>query len=171
MHIKTPLLIAMLVSLACSPDFPPLPENLSPESAAWLAKRENGDAPTPTRLAIDTTAAKQLVAAWQGHDPGLGCLHGHQERVGVVVIDSVRLAPVCGAPAIGMVGFLYGEHEEQQVLRRMADVLRVRGEFALVGQVVGLTRVRWPGGGWGTAPLVWGAVRDAPSPLTTDAGV
>lgn len=113
----------------------------------------------PPRIAIDTTAIKQLVAQWQwGDTTKIACLHGHTEP-GVIVIDSAVVAEACAAPAIGAVGFLHGDYEQDEVLAAMGRVLGARPEFLIAGEVYGLTRVPWPGGGFRTGPTIWAAYR------------
>lgn len=58
------------------------------------------------------------------------------------------------------------EGEEQRVLERAAADLRTRPEFLVLGAVVGVDRVPWPGGGWGTVPRAWAAIRDATEEVT-----
>jgi hypothetical protein len=115
--------------------------------------------PDAPRIAIDTVAIKQLVAHWQSGDQSkLACLHGHTET-DVIVIDSAVVGDKCGAPAIGAFGFIHGDWEQDQVLGAMRRVLDARPDFLIAGEVYGLTRIPWPGGGWGTGPTVWAAYR------------
>lgn len=116
----------------------------------------------PPRVAIDTVAAKQLVAAWQARVTRPACLLGYTTGVQgdpVIVIDSVSFAGSCPASAVGVMGFLYEAADETTVLEAMASALQHRVGHVLAGMVVGLERVPWPAGGWGLAPHVWAAVR------------
>lgn len=122
----------------------------------------------PPRVAIALPASETLAQAWIAGETRLACLYGHvgtYQGVPAVWVDSVEIAPACGSPAIGMLGFLHDNAAEQSdVLRAMAAVLMVRTEFLIVGEVHAVTRTVYDGA-WYTVPLAWWAIRE-PEPST-----
>jgi hypothetical protein len=71
----------------------------------------------------------------------------------------VEIAPACGAPAIGLLGFMSpGHYDEDDVLAKMQMVLRQRKDMLIAGEVYGITRQQ-NSGIWGTFPRVRGAWR------------
>lgn len=119
----------------------------------------------PPRVALSTEAAEVIAAAFVTKSTGLACLYGHWETyqdAPVAVIDSAVIAQACGAPALGMFGFLQEDADENAVLRAMSQVLLVRSDLFIAGEVHGVTRA-FTGTRWIMAPLVWWAIRSPAS--------
>lgn len=120
-------------------------------------------------VAIDILVARQLSEIWNRHPAdSLGCLKIHFERFQksdnepIIVIDSVVLKVMCGpaqdSTELGMVGFITGNYEQDDILNKMQKVLEQRQDLLFVGEVYAVIPAFYEGKRI-KMPRIWWAFR------------